>query len=165
MKPLSKFLTCALLGVAIAMAQVAGQTASLSVHIGDKPAVTMTAADFSTLPRHTVAANEHGKSVPYEGVLLHDVLERAGVVFQKGVMGKALSTYVLATASDGYQVVYTLADLDPTITDGDLLVADKSSGQALAEKQGPFRIVAPHDKKPARSLRMLERIDVVELRK
>jgi DMSO/TMAO reductase YedYZ molybdopterin-dependent catalytic subunit len=45
------------------------------------------------------------------------------------------------------------------------MLADKVNGKPLPETQGPLRIVAPHDKKPARSLRMLQRIDVVSLRK
>jgi hypothetical protein len=52
--------------------------------------------------------------------------------------------------------VYTLTELDPAFTDSGILVADKSDGQTLPENQGPFRIVVPHDKKPARSLRMLK---------
>ena len=62
-------------------------------------------------------------------------------------------------------MVYTLAETDTAFGPGDLLLADISEGKPLGEKQGPFRLIAPHDKKPARSLRMLERIDVVQLRK
>jgi hypothetical protein len=59
-----------------------------------------------------------------------------------------------------------LAETDPALSESEILLADKSGGQILqADTQGPFRLVVPHDKKPARSLRMLERIEIVQLRK
>ena len=139
--------------------------ATFTVHVGDRPDLTITAEDFAKMPRHSATASEHGTAVTYEGVYLHDILARAGAPFGKDLRGKALSTYVLATGRDGYAVVYTLTEMDTDFSDGDLLVADKSKGEALPMNQGPFRIVAPHDKKAARSLRMLDRIDVVQLRK
>ncbi|MDQ2840150.1 MAG: molybdopterin-dependent oxidoreductase [Acidobacteriota bacterium] len=141
------------------------ETASFTVHMGDHPDVTITAGDLAKMPRHSVTVQEHGDAVAYEGVYLHDVLARAGAPFGKELRGKALSTYVLATARDGYAVVYTLTEMDADFSEGDLLVADKSKGEPLPVNQGPLRIVAAHDKKPARSLRMLDRIDVVQLRK
>jgi hypothetical protein len=97
--------------------------------------------------------------------LLRDVLEKVGAPLGKELKGKALSTYVLATARDGYAVVYTLTEMDTAFTDSEILLADRAKGQPLSAAQGPFRIVVSSDKKPARSLRMLERIDVVQLRK
>ena len=146
---------------AIALAQAP----SFTVQMGDKPAVTMTAEDLAKLPQHTVSATEHGKNVSYSGVLLHDVLQRAGAPFGNELKGKVLSTYVLATARDGYAVVFALADFEPSITDSDVIVATSGEGKPLTENQGPFRIVAPHDKKPARSLRMLTELQVAQLKK
>ncbi len=141
------------------------ESVSFTVHVGDRPEITIKAEDLAKMPRHSVTATEHGTAVAYEGVYLHDVLARAGAPFGKELRGKALSTYVLATGRDGYAVVYTLTEMDPEFSESDLLVADKSKGEPLPVNQGPLRIVAPHDKKPARSLRMLDRIDVVQLRK
>lgn len=135
------------------------QDASFVVRVEGKPAMTVTATDLAALPRHTVTANQHGKQITYEGVYMRDVLAKDGVPFGSELKGKKLSTYVLATAQDGYAVVYTLPEMDPDFSDGDLLIADKVG----AAPNGPFRIIAPHDKKPARSLRMLKSIDVVQL--
>lgn len=140
-------------------------SAQLLLRINGAPPVTISAADLAALPRHSATSNDHGKHIPYEGVLLHDVLEKGGINFGKGLRGKQLSTYVEALASDGYQVVFALADVDPTIADSGILVADKRDGQALAATEGPLRIVVPHDKRPARSLRLLREIDVVQLNK
>jgi hypothetical protein len=68
-------------------------------------------------------------------------------------------------ARDGYAVVYALTEMDAAFTDSGILLTDRAKGQPLSEAQEPFRIVVPSDKKPARSLRMLERIDVIRLRK
>jgi hypothetical protein len=135
------------------------------VRVGNKPQMIFTAEDLAKLPPHSVTVQEHGKAVKYDGVLLHDVLARAGAPFGEQLRGKALSNYVLATGRDGYAVVYTLTEMDTAFSNGDLLLADKANGAPLPDTQGPFRIVATQDKKPARSLRMLERIDVVQLKK
>ena len=46
-----------------------------------------------------------------------------------------------------------------------ILVADKRDGQPLPSEQGPLRIVCPDDKEGARSVRMLQSLQVVQLRK
>ena len=140
-------------------------TVSIQVHVGDRPEVKVTAEDLAKMQRHSATVEEHGKPVKYEGVWLHDVLAGLGVPFGEALRGKALSSYMLGTARDGYAVVYTLSEMDTAFGPGDLMLADKADGKPLSDNQGPLRIVAPHDKKPARSLRMLERIDVVQLRK
>jgi hypothetical protein len=158
------FPLCLVLCVVSGLAQTA-TPGKVTVKVNERSELTLAEADLRAMPRHTVEANEHGTIVTYGGVLLHDVLERAGAPLGKDLKGKALSSYVLATANDGYAVTYTLTEMDTAFSEGDVLLADESGGQALKSPQGPFRLVAPHDKKPARSLRMLERIDVVQLRK
>lgn len=135
------------------------------LRIDDKPPVPIAAADLAKLPRHTAVLNDHGKQVNYEGALLHDVLAQGGIDFSKELRGKQLSSYVAASASDGYEVVFALAEFDPTIVESDIIVANKREGQPLAAREGPLRIVVPHDKRPTRSLRMLQEIDVVQLKK
>jgi hypothetical protein len=89
---------------------------------------------------------------------------KAGAPTGKQPKGKALASYVPASAQDGYQVTFSLAELDLEIRDSTVLVADQREGQVLAEQAGPLRIVAVTDKKPARSLRMLTSLEVVLLR-
>ena len=137
----------------------------LTLHVNDEPAVTISPADLAKLPRQTVTVNEHGAEATFEGVLVHDVLARPGVPLGKDLHGKALSCYVLATGKDGYAAVYSLTEFDPAFEDSGILIADKRNGKPLDDKEGPLRMVVPHDKKPARSVRMLERIEVVQIRK
>lgn len=139
--------------------------AQITLRINDASPVTVLAADLAKLPRQTAVLNDHGKQISYEGVLLHDVLEKGGIDFGKELRGKQLSTYVAALATDGYEVVYALAEFDPTVMDSGIIVADKRDGQPLAATEGPLRIIAPHDKRPTRSLKSLQEIDVVQLKK
>ena len=126
-------------------------------------ALTITPADLKAMPRTTVTVSEEGKQITYEGVLVGELLKRAGAPVGRDLTGKAVATYVRASAKDGYQVVFSLAELDPGFTPNDIIVADTVDGKPLFDYQGPFRIVAPHDKRGARSIRMLQRIEVVRL--
>jgi hypothetical protein len=115
------------------------------------------------MPRKTVSVvNPHDKKTEtYEGVLLEELLNRAGVAQGEKLRGALMATYVLAEAEDGYRVVFSLAELDSGILESDIIVADTLDGGPLAVKQGPFRLVAPHEKRPARWVRMLNSITVV----
>jgi hypothetical protein len=141
----------------------AQQAAPASIEIaGDVSSpIAVTAADLSALPQVTVMSG----TTAYEGVLLEDVLKRAGAVSGSSLKGKALSTYVLAEGRDGYAVVFSLGELDSAISDGQVVLAETSGGKPLAETQGPFRLVLPKDKIGARSVRMLSKLTVVQLKK
>lgn len=126
--------------------------------------LTLTAADLSAMPRATVRTKSDGIDVVYEGVWLHQVLRRAGAPTGSQLRGKALASYVTAEARDGYQVVFSLAEIDPLFTDSQVLLADTADGKPLIGAQGPFRLVAPKEKRGARSVRMLTKLNVVLLR-
>jgi DMSO/TMAO reductase YedYZ molybdopterin-dependent catalytic subunit len=153
----------------VLLAPLYGQDADAKLTIaGDVTnPLTLTKADLAKLPRTSVTIKGEGgdEENTYEGVLLYDILKQAGAPLDKHLMGKALASYVLAEARDGYQVVYTLAELDPSFTDKKIIVADTVNGKPLFQYQGPLRLVVPGEKKAARSLRMLEKITVVRLRK
>ena len=118
------------------------------------------------MTRETASVTDQdGMKVVYEGVLLREILQRAGAPFGAQLRGKALASYVLAKAHDGYQVVFTLGELDAEFANEQILVADKRDGKPLFGYQGPFRLVCPNDKAGARSVRMLESIEVVRLLK
>ncbi len=127
--------------------------------------LTLSAEDIKSLPRTRVEAKEEGRTVVYEGVLVGEILKRAGAPLGSNLRGNAMATYVLASASDGYQVLFSLAELDPAFTSNDIIVADTIDGKPLFAYQGPLRIVAPKDSRAARSIRMLQRLEVVRLRK
>ena len=116
------------------------------------------------MPRTTVEATDHdGTRATYEGVLLFEILKAAGAPLGDRLRGKTMMTYVLAKAKDGYQVLFALPELDPGFADQTVLVADRVNGKPLPDGQGPLRIVAPHEKRPARWIRMLQELKVRRL--
>lgn len=148
-----------------AKAPAAARTNTIVVTVDAAKPLTLTPADIRALPRTTVKMEEDGRTIVYEGVLVGELLKRAGAASGPDMRGNAMTSYVVASANDGYQVVFSLAELDPGFTSNDIIVADTVDGKPLFEYQGPFRIVAPKDKRGARSIRMLERLEVVRLRK
>ena len=134
---------------------------------GDVPSrLTLKAEDLAKMPRETVSVpDQDGTKVEYEGVPLREILKRAGAPIEKGLRGKTLTSYILARAHDGYQVVFTLAEVAPEFANEPILVADKRDGKPLFGYQGPFRLVCPNDKAGARSVRMLETLEIVQLQK
>jgi hypothetical protein len=142
------------------------QDADVVQTAGDvKQALAVSAADLAKMPRASVHTTSNGIETVYEGVWLHEVLKKAGVPQGGELRGKALSTYILAEAQDGYQVLFSLGELDPAFIDNEILLADTANGKPLFGAQGRFRLVVPKDKPGARSVRMLTRIEVVQVRK
>jgi len=66
-----------------------------------------------------------------------------------------MTDYVIAEATDGYRVVFSLAELDPQFGNTAVLVANEIDGHPLPEHDGPLRLVVPGDKRQARWVRML----------
>ena len=154
--------TLFLLAGAVGYAQEAAPSLEVGGDVQQK--LTLTAEEFAKMPRATVRLEGAIPSV-YQGVWLYEILKKAGVPLGDRLRGKALASYVLAEAKDGYQALFSLGELDPSFTKGDVLVADTLDGKPLATEQGPFRLVVASDKPGARSVRMLVKLSVVQLKK
>ena len=168
-RSLSAILLPAAFSVWLVSAQTAvpmSATPELTIR-GDIPeTLVLKTADLAQLPRETVAvADQDGTQINYEGIPLREILKRAGVPIGKELRGKALASYIVAKAHDGYQVLFAMGELDASFGNEKILVADKRDGKALFGYQGPFRLVCPNDKAGARSVRMLETLEVVRLQK
>ncbi len=155
------------LGLLFALGSLVSQEAPASIQVTGavKQTLTLTADELAKLPRASVKTTSSGMETVYEGVWVHEVLKRAGAPQGAALRGKALAGYVIAEASDGYQVVFSLGELDPAFIDNEILLADTANGKPLFGAQGRFRLVVPKDKPGARSVRMLTKLDVVQLRK
>src|SRR4051812_42258299 len=101
-----------------------------------KQPLTLSAADLAKMPRATVRTTSNGIETVYQGVWLHEVLKKAGAPQGSELRGKALASYVLAEAQDGYQVVFSLGEVDPSFIDNEVLLADTANGRALSGAQG-----------------------------
>ena len=146
-------------------AQDASATVTLKIGGAVSTPLALTSEDLKKLPRKTLSVvNPHNnKTEVYEGVLVEDLLKKAGVPHGEDLRGPAMATYVVFEAEDGYRVVFSIAELDSGIVDSGVIVADTMDGAALPTKQGPLRVVAPHERRPARWVRMLKTITVVRV--
>jgi len=145
-------------------AQESGKVSVATLKIDGSVAtpLTLSIADLKKFPRKTLTVtNPHDKKTEnYEGVLVEDLLKKAGVPQGEHLRGQSLATCVVFKAEDGYRVVFSIAELDSGILDSDVIVADTLDGAAIPAKVGPLRLVAPHEKRPARWVRMLQQITV-----
>lgn len=123
-------------------------------------------ADLSKMPRKEASLKDKdGKVHIYSGVSVQEILAQAGVPSGKELHGENLSKYLLARCTDGYQVLFSLAELDASIADKNVIVADTVDGKPLPESKGPLRIIAEAEKKPARSSYQLESLVVGQIKK
>ena len=117
---------------------------------------------LEALPHVKVTASDHSSSpVDFEGVTLKSVLEKAGVPFGESMKGKRLASCLLVEAADGYQVVIALPELDPAFTDKQVVLTFLKAGKPLDEKEGPYRIVIPDEKRMARWVRQVTALKIV----
>jgi hypothetical protein len=136
----------------------------LTVKTYEGKTLTYTPEELAALPHKTVAVfNAHSKTnESYSGVLLADLLGKAGVPLGENVRGKLFMIGVVAEGMDHYSVLYSLAEVDPAIHTGDVIVADTLDGQKLG-KDGAFKMVSSEERRPARWVRNLTTISVVKV--
>lgn len=125
--------------------------------------LTLTAEDLAKMPRTTATLTSDGGTDTYEGVLLYDILVKAGWQFGHMPAGKGSPVCILATGKDGFQAVFSIGEIDPQLAGEKVIVADKLNGQPLPDRYKPFRIVSPQDKKHARSIYSLVKLEVIKL--
>jgi hypothetical protein len=138
---------------------------TLTIHGLDGKSVELHPEDLAALPHKTISVfNSHTKAnETYSGVPLSDLLSKAGLPQGEAVKGKLFLTGVVATGTDHYSVLYALAEVDPSIHTGDVIVADSVDGQKLG-KDGAFKMVSTEERRPARWVRNLAEISVVEVK-
>lgn len=158
-------LACLLPWPSPSRAQATATSPVLAIDGDVRSSLVLAPADLRSMPRTRVEVKEDGRTIAYEGVLVGEILKRAGVPLGAELRGDAVATYVVASAADGYRAVFSIAELDPGFTSNDIIVADTVDGKPLFAYQGPLRIVAPKDSRGARSVRMLTRLHVVRVEK
>jgi DMSO/TMAO reductase YedYZ molybdopterin-dependent catalytic subunit len=123
------------------------------------------ASEFHKLPRvevRTTDPQDPGKQIVYSGTPLVEVLKAGGLLLDSGMAGirQTVTMTVLVEATDGYRAVFSLAEIDPELTDRVILVADSKDSQPLPPREGPFRIIVPDEKRPARWVRQVRVVTV-----
>ncbi len=135
---------------------VSGLTAqTLQVIRVDGQSTTLTALQIANLPHVTVDVKDHDVAAHFEGVPLAAVLTSAGVELGDKLRGPRLTEVMMVEAADDYKVAFALAEIDPAFATREIILADKRDGKPLNLKEGPLRIIAPGDKRPARWVRQV----------
>jgi len=138
-----------------------GQPANtLSVRGVGGSAATLSAADLAKLPQQTVKTMDHGTSVTFEGVLLSDILAKIDTPAGEKFHSTAASYYLVAGARDNYKAVFAWAELDPSFMEKAVYVVTKRDGKPLSEKDGPFELIAPGEKRGARWVRQVTALTI-----
>jgi len=119
----------------------------LTVRAENGKQTALARADIEALPRVKVTTSASGASATFEGASLKAVLERGGVGFGQTMKGKRLASCLLVEAADGYRVVIALPEIDEAFTDKQFVLAFLKDGKPLDDKEGPYRIVIPDEKR------------------
>jgi hypothetical protein len=136
-----------------------GPSSPLKITFGAQSA-EFTPEKLAALPHTSITVfNGHtNANQTFSGVPLIALLKSLGVTEEP--RGKDFKLYIEAEGSDGYVVVYSIAEVTPYIHDGTVLVADTADGKPLADN-GPFQLVATGEKHPARWVRNLVALRVL----
>ena len=125
--------------------------------------LTFTLAQLRELPAVEQTWSHDGQSHRARGVDLLALVDRAGLKEDPSVKNHRLRFAVVAKARDGYEAVFSLGELMPTLGGKGVLVAYEEDGQALPERDAPLKTIVAGDSRPSRSIRGLTELRVVDL--
>lgn len=142
--------------VAAQVTQKPAAEAILRLEVEGAKGLELKKADTTKLLRIEVRGKDHdGKESVYSGFELREILKIAGVKFGKELRGANLALFLMAEAADGYRAVFALPELDAEFTDKKIILADMQEGKPLSEKNGPWQIIVPDEKRHARWVRQV----------
>jgi tungstate transport system substrate-binding protein len=138
----------------------AGVTLRLAGDIDQR--LDFTPEQWAKFPRTTVAVpGKDGSKVTYTGVMLRDVLRAANIPLgTHQLRGPWVDRAVHVHAADGYQAAFALAELDNGPAESSVILADQKDGSPLPPGEGPLRVIAPGDIRPARWAKMATVLEV-----
>ena len=112
----------------------------------------------------------HGQTYQVTGVRLDKVLAHFG--FTPGPMGKDVPVkdkvkgyreVLVATARDGFQAVFSCAEVTEGMGTTAASIVWQVDGKPLGPDVGPLRLVVISDAEPARSIRQLDSLRVLDV--
>lgn len=125
----------------------------------DGKARVLKAADLAGFPRAEVAVAQDPGSKTYEGPILAYVLRAGGLPVGPRLHGDPLRAFVIVTGADGFQAVFSLAELDKDFHDATVVLGDKVDGKPLGAKEAPWRLAVAGDRKRWRAVYGVTRIE------
>jgi len=125
---------------------------------------TFTVADLAKLPQVTVHVhNAHSKrDEDYTGPLVSDVFALAGLALTHENEAAILHSYVVASATDNYRVVYSAAEMEPGFSNSKVIVAISKSSAPNTEG-GDIQLINTDGARPARWIHGLTTLTVTTL--
>lgn len=134
---------------------------ALKVTGTDMTSLNLSLEQIKQFPAHQIdSQDKNGQLHHYKGVYVQDILTKAGAAMGTELHGKSLAKYVLASCADGYQVLFSLAELDSSFVSNRPIIAYQMDDQPLSASRGPLRIINPNDNKPARNCFQLKALSV-----
>ena len=134
---------------------------SLAVSVAGQ-AATLSVADLLAMPQKTVQVhNAHNNlDESYTGVAVDELLKKYGVTLEGLGAQQVYHSYVVATGTDKYHVLFSASELQSALHTGDAIIALSMDGKPLGA-DGDLKMVLPGEKKPARWVRNLASITYV----
>ncbi len=153
-----------------ALAWAAAPASTLRVEGALPQPGTLSQVELEKLGSTTVGWMSHGQTHRVTGVRLDKVLLHAG--FTPGPMGKDVPVkdkvkgyreVLVATARDGFQAVFSCAEVMEGMGTTAAFVVWQVDGKPLGPEVGPLRLVVLTDGEPARSIRQLDSLRVLDV--
>lgn len=126
--------------------------------------INLTLTDLANMPMTTVHVhNAHSnQDETYAGPLLSEVLAKIGLTSSRETQSLILHSTIVATGTDQYFVLYSGAEVQPSFSKSQVIVAVMKSG--LPDTNGGLiQLINTSDAKPARWVHGLASISVMSL--
>lgn len=159
--------SCLLLALALLIPAARAAAAPLLKVVSPKDTLTLSAEEFAALPHVevTLPAEEDFPERHFSGVSMRELLTRAGAPLGEKMRKSAMMIGVVVHCKDGYSVLYALAEFDESFSNRTIILADKEDGAPLPPSAAPLRMVAPGDKRGARSCKQVVSIEIASFAK
>ena len=146
--------------------EVVPAEATFKLHISAYPYLGSTGKigleEIKSLPHISVTVHNPGSKVDerYSGVRISKIFEQIGAPTGRDLDALVRSKFLFAAGSGGDLAVISLAEIDPNLHLGEVIVADSLDGHPLDPSLGPLRLVISEDKSTARCLKHLTSIEL-----
>lgn len=161
MKILALFILSALAFTPSLSAQ-SRQADALTISGEVKTPLSFSVNELKKLPQTTVRSKDKsGKEHTYTGVSLHLLLQKAGAASGEELRGKNMANYVLISAADGYSVLFSLAETDPSFTGRTIILATHIDTTLLPDSKGPLQLIVENEMRPTRFIWQVNSIRVL----
>jgi len=130
------------------------------VVIHAKELLGMASEEVNDLPIYCSSGAPKGRIAGCRGVLIENVIRMAEVIRTEDNDTKRM--FILATAHDGYKVVFSWQEIFNTPIGGGVMILTERDGQSLCEKNGSLELISAEDYfTGARYVKGLKTIEVI----